>query len=1487
MDTIFKIATIKDNNIEKVEEYNNTDKFYSIYLDDTIDILKKKILINNKVPFESIYLYCKVNYNLDINNIYKLLTNNNKLTINKLKLIYFLKNINREDLIKNLDNKSIYNLDDFKKLDLHNKNITLNIPIGQKTNLDNNYIFSNIINPYDIDNIDIEYQSNLEDIMITNNKEILNLSLPKNSTIIDNTIYLCHIENILSFLSKKDISESIIINNYYPFLKQNNINSYNDYIENKDILLIETNKILNTTFYQYIDNIKLFYEVNQQSMRSLNYEKIGINKLSFKIVSNENSLIPIEIIFKLFNSSKSIPFIKLNLSKNMENIYRLYTDKLTNTGKKVPFLNKSLIFKLIKNIGKNRTISFYINTNSQIEFTCEIDYLGNIFVYMNELNSLDINNINIIIKQYLNPIIGNINKLLEKNGYNIKYFENIYNDNIDILDLQYIFNIEIEKNIDLNKFIACMSSIFSIESPNLKNGIIMRFKRVNYYNEMDNIEAFIIESFNKEIDKNKIVELLIDNFSLDKEEAIKKISEVISSLDVVGNLYKKKQIKLKNNPGFLTTILQEKFKNTINITIENINDLFYIKSIETYIHSLILLTQYIDDIDIDKKLINKLCSKNKVNDEVNEVKDIINKDILEESKEDIDDYETGEILFDDDRDKDDTYYNLLMGLDSDEDDDLIGGADKIEHLSLSPISKISSVSDKEDSIKLGPISDASSESTNQSSDKEDSIQLGPISDASSESTNQSSDKEDSIQLGRISDASSESTNQSSDKEDSIKLGPISDASSESTNQSSDKEDSIKLGPISDASSKSEKKLSDNESSIQLGLISDASSESEKKLSDNESSIQLGPISDASSESEKKLSDNESSIQLGPISDASSESEKKLLDKEKISLEEIGLNQLIDIEKEEKEKEKEEEEKEQEEKEKKEKEEEKEQEEKEQEEEKEEEKKKLIIIKKSKTIKKETDDKLKTIDRDITGMALANPNPFSERLEERDPKLFVINEKDGKYNAYSRQCQSNARRQPVILTDAEKEKIDREHPGSYEHAIKYGSNSDKQYWYICPRYWSLIKNTSLTEEEVNSGKYGNVIPQSSKKVPKDASIFEFTDNRVHKGKNGEYIQHYPGFILKKDSHPDGLCLPCCFKSWNTPSQKKRREECEKSINIVASDNLEKKEEVIKEELDVKMDGEGYIKSIDKFPLEPSRWGFLPIIIQKFLKTNNKECQISISNTNLKQNHICILRQGVEINNKQSFFACIASAYKVILNSQKIYTIKFIKKKILDLLNIDIFVTLQNGSLIDIFYKDSLDIDIEKYNDSKIYKNNSFFKKIVNAFENFKEYLNSDTYIDYTYLWDLICRPNEVLFKNGLNLVILELTNDDITDNVKLICPTNFYSDTKFDINKKTLILIKNGVYFEPIYTLLDSGKEYKIQRLFDLSDEKLLSNLRETLTMISDSMNKNCIVKQSLPNIYNFSKNKSLMTIIKILNNNNIKIINQVLNYNSLVIALII
>ena len=44
------------------------------------------------------------------------------------------------------------------------------------------------------------------------------------------------------------------------------------------------------------------------------------------------------------------------------------------------------------------------------------------------------------------------------------------------------------------------------------------------------------------------------------------------------------------------------------------------------------------------------------------------------------------------------------------------------------------------------------------------------------------------------------------------------------------------------------------------------------------------------------------------------------------------------------------------------------------------------------------------------------------------------------------------------------------------------------------------------------------------------------------------------------------------------------------------------------------------------------------------------------------------------------------------------------------------------------------------------------------------------------------PNDKLFPNGINMVIFEIPEDDVTGNVEIICPTNHYSNTNFS-NKK--------------------------------------------------------------------------------------------------------
>ena len=186
-------------------------------------------------------------------------------------------------------------------------------------------------------------------------------------------------------------------------------------------------------------------------------------------------------------------------------------------------------------------------------------------------------------------------------------------------------------------------------------------------------------------------------------------------------------------------------------------------------------------------------------------------------------------------------------------------------------------------------------------------------------------------------------------------------------------------------------------------------------------------------------------------------------------------------------------------------------------------------------------------RSITGMKLKYPNPFSERLEERMPQLFVKS-KDSKFDVYTRMCPFSLeeRRQPVILTKEERDKIVEDHPGEINKDadfIEYGTDakdSSKKFYYTCPRYWCLLTNTMVTEQDILDGKCGPkvnkvedaIIPKAEETVPKDKYVYQFYDEKERK---------YPGFHKKKT--PSGLCIPCCYSNWSTTAMKNRRDICQ--------------------------------------------------------------------------------------------------------------------------------------------------------------------------------------------------------------------------------------------------------------------------------------------------------------------------------------------------------
>ena len=137
-----------------------------------------------------------------------------------------------------------------------------------------------------------------------------------------------------------------------------------------------------------------------------------------------------------------------------------------------------------------------------------------------------------------------------------------------------------------------------------------------------------------------------------------------------------------------------------------------------------------------------------------------------------------------------------------------------------------------------------------------------------------------------------------------------------------------------------------------------------------------------------------------------------------------------------------------------------------------------------------------------------------------------------------------------------------------------------------------------------------------------------------------------------------------------------------------------------------------------------------------------------------------------------------------------------------------------------------------------------------------------------------------------MVILELKDDDVTDNVQLLCPTNHYAASFFDVNKRTIILMKSGNYFEPIYSFEDKGSEYVITRRFSLKYKNVLPNVKQTLELIKRSLANKCAPLSSLPRVYKFGTNIMLERLVYLLGLRSYTVSAQVLNYNGRVVGVV-
>ena len=1268
-----ELITIKKDNPEII----HSD--LRIHNDDSIYTIKMKIINTlgiDAIGFDEIYLFSLIKQKINWIKFYYEMTKNNEIECTADMFAQILLNMNIPlSFIDDLTQKSVYTYDDFYKLNAKFNEVFRYIPIGQRFNTSDNLLFS--ANPFHI------LPETLFDIDSTNPLMVLDNSVLLNyGELIDNIIYLSTAEQLFHYASDTGIPEDYIAKIYFQLLTNNDIVNSSNLLENKDFLLRKNSDLKIQKQLNLFKKVDMFYDIYNSRKSELPYISKGITSFHITLHPSEKTSFPLEAIFKSIHVSREMPYVKYNPGLRRENIYRLYSEKYSKTGKKIPYLQKSVIMQLSKLTSKHKQITFFIKkTYNSLDhsFFIDFEHNGNIQVKCILDKQIQVNELEELLKFAVNPIIIYLNEILEPNGYVIQLLENLHH-NVEIVELNLSCSINVgEKLIELNKIAGCLTSLFIIPENVDDKNTELTFKRVENFQEMNEISKMIRNVYERTGNERTIIDSLIKNFGISEFDAISQISNFLNSFTRINGKYVNNEISIAEMAGFPVKFEYNPFSKLYKIDVENINAVEYIGVISIYIDSILRI--FLEPSSIDMNSIQSICTK-QIEEFVPVIPTVVSNNIQP-------------ITF-----KKNNGLSLL---------------------------------DDEDEI-----------------DENNHIEFIEEEEEEEEPTNAEITE-------RVIEA-------------------ISGESMEPT------------------------------------VPSDAPSlSSEDEGTTNVDNEKISKETNSSNESGVVFMDDDGDTNAPSSGSSTSE-------REGASGGTVGSLEHLD------------------------------------------------------------------------GTIFKKNNIFFNKMIDKDSKLFKIDEKNG-FSSYPRVCPTNVNLQPVILTQEDKDRIDRENPNSYGKALKYGSDPNSQHYFVCPRYWCLKTNSSISEDDVKAGKCGKVLPPNSdgKPIPPGHYVYEFTDNKYHKDVNGNYIQHYPGF-KSSSKHPDGLCLPCCFAGvkdkngnyiFDSELQKKRREQC---INPET-------EKLTKEEQKT-----NYILGVARIPLFPNRFGFLPPSIELFFGINHEDLITPTNAALIKPNINALLRYGVEKNTKKSFVACLADLYATINDKPSVPTVIEMLEIMKQSISLDMFLKYNNGSLASTFQskkKRMIDLDdIEKYNDTFFYKsidqNNEaqmdFLEDTIIAFENFLNYLTDETsHIDYTYLWDLVCTPNNKLFTNGLNLLILNIPNKDITDDIEIICPTNPYANKLYDKRKETVIILKQENFFEPIYL-------YKINEKGDTTIRKSFyevnadNNIKRILNIVENNIGK-CRPNSSMPNVYTFKQNISPFALFGLLKTYNYSVVSQIMNYQGKIIGL--
>jgi hypothetical protein len=459
-------------------------------------------------------------------------------------------------------------------------------------------------------------------------------------------------------------------------------------------------------------------------------------------------------------------------------------------------------------------------------------------------------------------------------------------------------------------------------------------------------------------------------------------------------------------------------------------------------------------------------------------------------------------------------------------------------------------------------------------------------------------------------------------------------------------------------------------------------------------------------------------------------------------------------------------------------------------------------------REEEKNKEDSIKIDINDINLSKLDTISEkkkysslvlkRLKAADPQLFV--------SPYTSKCQAVHKKQPIVITQSEKDYIDKNFPDSYANYVKAGSTTDNmnKYYYICPTYWCPLSSVSLSQKQYE---------ELGKKCPKGEPAIEMKLNNNNKLKYA--------FLLDPSLHPNKLQMPCCK---GTPPDK--IQDKEKNKNYITKSTL---------------------------PAKVDRFSTISNKLSNIL--NNKYPKDSIISDDINS----YVRKGIEDNGQYALSSLIN-----VVDNKNIKNLDDFNKVLNDnMTKIDYF-ELNNGNTLKIYLNTDFNIyakesfeffkrdflkdedyikkmnltqlskELEKMKEFKYDDNNKFNNDILrefmiyNSFENFKLYLRSNLFKTHEEILQIFTNNYDWLNNKKYNIIILDCKNKNReVEKVDLLCSKFINYENKLDLDKDFVFIIKNENVYEPMIKIKNSNTTRNniiYQKTFTYSEDRNLKNI---------------------------------------------------------------